>query len=66
MPGTYVNELTAMFYGMKRVQLDHEFSMSKMREEDPEGAPPRLGADLDRGVVVLRPEELGSGREVRP
>lgn len=52
---TYVNEFTAIFYGTKRMELDHRDSVSLMREEDAQGAPPKLGLDLDRGVVVLRP-----------
>ncbi|MGH7869623.1 MAG: DUF6191 domain-containing protein, partial [Candidatus Dormibacteraceae bacterium] len=36
----YVNEFTAMFYGTKRMELDHRDSMSVMREEDAQGAPP--------------------------
>jgi hypothetical protein len=66
LSATYVNELTAMFYGTKRMALDHRDSMSLMRQEDAQGAPPRLGVDLDRGVVVLRPDDSGSGPGVRP
>ncbi|MGO1051929.1 DUF6191 domain-containing protein [Crossiella sp. CA198] len=54
---TYVNELTAMFYGTKRDELDHRQSMSMMREDQVQGAPPPLGIDLDRGTAVLRPED---------
>ncbi|WP_189209180.1 DUF6191 domain-containing protein [Actinokineospora fastidiosa] len=50
---TYVNEFTAMFYGTKRMELDHRDSMSMMREEDAQGGPPPLGVDLDAGTVVL-------------
>jgi hypothetical protein len=53
LSATYVNEFTAVFYGMKRRELDHRDSMSMMREEDAQGSPPGLGVDLDRGVVVL-------------
>jgi hypothetical protein len=66
LSATYVNELTAMFYGTKRVELEHRQSMSLMREEDAQGAPPRVGVDLDRGVVVLRPDDSGAGPGVRP
>lgn len=52
LSATYVNELTAFFYGSKRMELDHRDSMSLMCEEDAQGAP-RLGVDLDRGIVVL-------------
>lgn len=55
---TYVNEFTAMFYGTKRMELDHRDSMSMMREEDAQSAPPHDGVDLDRGVVyVTRPDD---------
>lgn len=59
LTATYVDEYTAMFYGTKRVELDHRDSMSMMRDEEADGAPPGLGVDLDRGVVVLRPDEWG-------
>jgi hypothetical protein len=52
LSATYVNEITAMFYGTKRTELDYRDSWSMMRDEDAEGAPP-LGVDLDRGTVVL-------------
>lgn len=47
------NEITALFYGSKRVELDHRDSWSMMREEDQSGAPP-FGVDLDNGTVTLR------------
>jgi hypothetical protein len=56
LSATYINEFTAMFYGSKRMELDHRASMSMMREEDAEGAPPGFTTDLDRGIVVLRPD----------
>jgi Family of unknown function (DUF6191) len=55
LSATYVNEVTALFYGSKRVELDHRDSWSMMREEDAQGAPPALGVDLDRGTVALLP-----------
>jgi hypothetical protein len=54
LSATYVNELTAIFYGSKRVELDHRDSMSLMREDDAQGAPPAVGVDLDRGIVTMR------------
>ncbi|HEY8371714.1 MAG TPA: DUF6191 domain-containing protein [Pseudonocardiaceae bacterium] len=56
----YVNEITAMFYGTKRVELNHRDSVEMLRQEEAQGAPPGLGVDLDRGVVVVRPD--GHGR----
>ncbi|MEV4314119.1 DUF6191 domain-containing protein [Actinocrispum sp. NPDC049592] len=50
LAATYVNEVTAMFYGTKRMELDHRDSMSMMRDEDAEGAPPHTGVDLERGT----------------
>jgi Family of unknown function (DUF6191) len=49
----YVNEFAALFYGTKRMELDHRDSMSMMRDEDAQGAPPGFGVDLDGGRVVL-------------
>ncbi|HKN97987.1 MAG TPA: DUF6191 domain-containing protein [Pseudonocardiaceae bacterium] len=54
---TYVNEITALFYGTKRRELDQRDSWSMMREDDAQGAPPEMGVDLDRGVAVLRPDD---------
>ncbi|HVV20027.1 MAG TPA: DUF6191 domain-containing protein [Pseudonocardiaceae bacterium] len=54
---TYIDEYTAMFYGTKRIELDHRDSMSMMRDEEAEGAPPTMSIDLDRGIVVLRPDD---------
>jgi hypothetical protein len=60
---TYVNEFTAIFYGTKRVELDHRDTVSLMREEDAQGAPP-TGVDLDKGTVVLPVRR--SGRSGNP
>ncbi|WP_081915616.1 DUF6191 domain-containing protein [Saccharothrix sp. NRRL B-16314] len=49
---TTVNEITAMFYGSKRMELDYRDSVAVMREEESQGAPP-LRVDLDDGVVRL-------------
>jgi hypothetical protein len=67
LSATYVDEVTAMFYGTKRMELDHRGSAEMLREDDAEGAaPPGLGIDLDRGVVALRSDELGSGPAACP
>ncbi|MDQ3404433.1 MAG: DUF6191 domain-containing protein [Actinomycetota bacterium] len=66
LTATYVDEFTAMFYGTKRMELDHRDSMSMMRVEDAEGAPPWVGVDLDRGVAVLRPDGSGLAPKERP
>jgi hypothetical protein len=54
---TYVDEVTAFFYGTKRRELEHHESMSLMRDEEGDGAPPEHGVDLDRGTVRLRPKD---------
>ncbi|PPK65465.1 hypothetical protein CLV40_114117 [Actinokineospora auranticolor] len=56
---TYINEFTAMFYGTKRMELDHRDSMSMMRDEEAQGGPPG-GNDLDHGIQVRLPPESGS------
>ena len=53
LTATYINEFTAMFYGTKRMELDHRDSLSMMREEDADGDPP-LGVDLDKGTAKIR------------
>ncbi|MFD2079619.1 hypothetical protein SAMN05421678_116145 [Actinopolymorpha cephalotaxi] len=55
LSSTYLNEFTAVFHATKRTELEHRESVSLIREEDPQGAPPGFGVDLDRGVVVLPP-----------
>lgn len=54
--GVAFDEFTAFLHGGKRVELDQRVTQSLMREEEQDGAPPRL-VDLDRGVVFLnRPD----------
>jgi hypothetical protein len=57
LAATYINEVTAMFYGTKRMELDHRDSVSMMRDEEGQGGPPKTGVDLDRGTATLRPTE---------
>lgn len=54
---TYINEVTAMFYGTKRTELDHRDSMSMMRAEEFHGGPPGWDVDLNRGMVQLPPKD---------
>lgn len=54
--GTFTDEFTALFYSTKRMELDHRESVSMLRDEEADGAPP-FGVDLDRHTVVLRPEQ---------
>lgn len=58
---TYVNEVTAMFYGTKRIELDHRDTVSMMREQDAQGAPPS-GVDLDAGTAVVPVSRSGRSR----
>ncbi|RKT86227.1 hypothetical protein SAMN05421805_102121 [Saccharopolyspora antimicrobica] len=55
LAGTYVDEVTALFYGTKRMELEHRDSTSMMRDEEGDGAP---GVDLDGRKIVLRREDL--------
>ncbi|MFI6366594.1 DUF6191 domain-containing protein [Nocardia sp. NPDC050630] len=55
--GTFTDEFTAMFYGTKRMELDHRDSVSMLRDEQEQGVPPGFGVDLDRQTVVLRRQD---------
>jgi hypothetical protein len=61
LSATYINEFTAIFYGTKRMELDHRESMSMMREEDAQAAPPGFDGDLDNGIVVPRNSTVSGG-----
>ncbi len=62
LSATYIDEVTAMFYGTKRMELDHRDSVEMLREEAAQGDPPWFGLDLDRGIVLRRPDDnQGSG-----
>ncbi|MGQ4618463.1 DUF6191 domain-containing protein [Nocardia sp. R7R-8] len=52
--GTFTDEFTALFYSTKRMELDHRESVSMLRDEQDQGAPPLVGIDLDGRKVVLR------------
>ncbi|HWE91015.1 MAG TPA: DUF6191 domain-containing protein [Pseudonocardiaceae bacterium] len=56
LSATYLDEVTAVLYGTKRQELDHRNSWSMLRAEDAQGAPPRLGVDLEHGIVRLPPD----------
>jgi hypothetical protein len=53
MSGAIADEFTAFWYGTKRNEMQHRDSVSMMREDEAQGAPPKMGVDLDRGVVTL-------------
>ncbi|WP_040772793.1 DUF6191 domain-containing protein [Nocardia pneumoniae] len=57
--GTFTDEFTALFYATKRLELDHRESVSMLRDEQDQGAPPLVGLDLDRRTVVLRKDQRG-------
>ncbi|MDI5981109.1 DUF6191 domain-containing protein [Amycolatopsis magusensis] len=60
LTATYINEVTAMFYGTKRRELEHRASVEMLRDEEGDNAPPAYGIDLDRGTVIL-PGDRASG-----
>lgn len=62
LSATYTNEVTTFFYGTKRIELEHYDSMSMMRDEESQGAPPEHGVDLDRGTVRLPRNETSDGQ----
>ncbi|HVX46690.1 MAG TPA: DUF6191 domain-containing protein [Mycobacteriales bacterium] len=57
MSGTYTDEFTAVFYGTKRMELEHRQTVSMMRDDTEQGAPPRVRVDLDRGTARIRPRD---------
>lgn len=67
LSATYVDEYTAIFYGTKRMELNHRDSVEMLREEDAQGAPPlRSGAILEpatSGLILFWPM---SGQSVAP
>ncbi|MFD0362020.1 DUF6191 domain-containing protein [Nocardia sp. GCM10030253] len=54
---TFTDEFTALFYGTKRMELDHRDSIAMLRDEQAKSEPPRLGVDLNSRTVVLRAHE---------
>jgi hypothetical protein len=58
MPGWVLVLVATAVYESLRHRRHHRDSMSMMREEDAQGAPPSHGVDLDRGVAyVTRPDD---------
>ncbi|MCF3119213.1 hypothetical protein IPZ68_05755 [Streptomyces arenae] len=47
-------ELHAFLNANKRVQLEHRQEQLVLRDETLDGAPPRMGIDLDSGRAVVR------------
>lgn len=44
-------EIDAVFTGAKRLELEERHSRSMLRDEESDGAPPRLLVDLDRRIL---------------
>jgi hypothetical protein len=65
MSGAIADEFTAFWYGTKRNELEHRDTISMMREDEAQGAPPEMGVDLDRGVVKLATDKAVASNEIR-
>ncbi|MET7773139.1 DUF6191 domain-containing protein [Nocardia sp. NPDC005366] len=53
--GAFTDELTAMFYPTKRMELDHRDSISMLRDDLTQAAPPPVTVDLTRRAAILKP-----------
>ncbi|SNT60755.1 hypothetical protein SAMN05443665_105917 [Actinomadura meyerae] len=49
-----LEELTAMFYGSKRLEQEQREIEYMLRDEEYDGAPPTNSVDLDAGVARIR------------
>lgn len=65
LAGAVADEFTAFWYGTKRNELEHRDTMSMMREEEAQGAPPEMGVDLDNGVVKLATDPAAASNGIR-
>lgn len=54
MAATGIDEMHAIFYAMKRHELDQRRTSLMLREEEGDGAPPRTTVDLDGGTATVR------------
>jgi hypothetical protein len=48
------DELHAFVNPAKRVQVEHRAEEQVLRDDAGDGAPPRMGVDLDAGTAVVR------------
>lgn len=64
LAATFTEEFTAFWYGTKRVEFEHRDTMSMMREDEAQGAPPDTGVDLDTGVVRLATEQPVASNDI--
>jgi hypothetical protein len=49
-----VEELHALLYPAKRIQMDERQAQAMLRDDEADGAPKRMGIDLDAGVARIR------------
>lgn len=52
---TVTEELHAFFNANKRVTMEQRRVQLVLRDDTQDGAPPRMGVDLDAGTAVVRP-----------
>lgn len=50
------DELHAFLNSAKRVQIEHRVEEQVLKDDTLDGAPPRMGVDLDAGTAVIRSE----------
>ncbi|MEU8895019.1 DUF6191 domain-containing protein [Nocardia sp. NPDC048505] len=53
LSGAFTDEMTALLYSTKRMELDHRASVSMLRDEDTRAAPPTPGIDLTTHRAIL-------------
>lgn len=57
------DELHAFLNANKRVELEHRTEEQVLRDDTLDGAPPRMGLDLDAGTAIIRsrkPPRMGN------
>ncbi|MFK4547034.1 hypothetical protein RKD29_006630 [Streptomyces tendae] len=58
---TVTDELHAFLNANKRVQIERQHEEQFLRDEMDDGAPPRMGIDLDEGKAVFRGDKKSDG-----
>lgn len=61
---TATEELHALIYPSKRVQLEQRRIELVLRDDEEDGAPPRTGVDLDAGTVRIEQRAVYGSRAV--
>jgi hypothetical protein len=56
---TVLEEVHAFFNSNKRIEQEERRVRLVLREEESDGAPPRMGIDLEAGKAVVRPRDAG-------